>query len=132
MSARFTNICPPVPSHWAHKETATIYDTKTRKKIASVLAYPHRTRKEAKSLARHICDVLNAAETAGVVCHFTREQIVEAFKIPTNGPDIDLTDEVFKRSPYMMDACNGGNCERHDKGAEPCTDCPYCDEEGNI
>ena len=28
--------------------------------------------------------------------------------------------------------CNGGNCERHDKGAEPCTDCPYCDERGNI
>lgn len=28
--------------------------------------------------------------------------------------------------------CNGGDCERHRLGAEPCADCPYCDEEGNI
>lgn len=129
MSARFTNICPPVPSHWARKETATIYDTKTRKKIASVLAYTHRTRKEAQTLAKHICDILNAAETAGVVCHFTREQIVEAFKNAPNGPDIN--DPVFRRSPYT-DNCNGGDCQRHKLGAEPCTDCPYCDERGNI
>ena len=129
MSARFTNICPPVPSHWARKETATIYDTKTQKKIASVLAYPHRTRKEAQTLAKHICDILNAAETACVVCHFTREQIVEAFKNAPNGPDIN--DPVFRRSPYT-DNCNGGDCQRHKLGAEPCTDCPYCDESGNI
>ena len=129
MSARFTNICPPVPSHWARKETATIYDTKTRKKIASILAYPHRTRKEARTLAKHICDILNAAETAGVVCHFTREQIVEAFKNAPNGPDIN--DPVFRRSPYT-DNCNGGDCQRHKLGAEPCTECPYCDAEGNI
>ena len=27
---------------------------------------------------------------------------------------------------------NGGDCQRHKLGAEPCTDCPYCDERGNI
>ena len=129
MSARFTNICPPVPSHWARKETATIYDTKTRKKIASVLAYPHRTRKEAQTLAKQICDILNAAEIVRNDCHFTREYIVEAFKNAPNGPDIN--DPVFRRSPYT-DNCNGGDCQRHKLGAEPCTDCPYCDERGNI
>ena len=30
------------------------------------------------------------------------------------------------------DHCNGGDCQRHKLGAEPCTDCPYCDERGNI
>lgn len=27
---------------------------------------------------------------------------------------------------------DGGDCQRHKLGAEPCTDCPYCDERGNI
>ena len=30
------------------------------------------------------------------------------------------------------DDCNGGDCERHKLGAEPCAGCPYCDAEGNI
>ena len=98
MSARFTNICPPVPSHWANKETATVYDRKTNNKIATVPAFPYRTRKEALILAKRICDLLNAAENAGGARLY----------------------------------CNDGDCERHDKGAEPCTDCPYCDEAGNI
>lgn len=129
MSARFTNICPTVPSHWAHKETATIYDTKTRTKIASVLSFPFRTRKEAHGLARHICDVLNAAEMAGLTFDFTKEQFAEAFKNAPDGPG--LNDPVFNRSPYT-DNCHGGDCQRHQLGAEPCTDCPYCDERGNI
>lgn len=28
--------------------------------------------------------------------------------------------------------CNGGNCERAKLGAEPCTDCRYCDKDGNL
>jgi hypothetical protein len=30
------------------------------------------------------------------------------------------------------DYCNGGDCERHRLGAEPCAGCEFCDEEGNI
>ena len=30
------------------------------------------------------------------------------------------------------DHCNGGDCERHRLGAEPCAGCEFCDEEGNI
>ena len=59
MSAGFTNICPPVPSHWANKETATIYDMKTKMKIAIVPSYPYRTREEAKKVARQICNIFN-------------------------------------------------------------------------
>lgn len=28
--------------------------------------------------------------------------------------------------------CNGGDCEHAKLGAEPCTDCQYCDAEGNL
>ena len=28
--------------------------------------------------------------------------------------------------------CNGGDCERHRLGAEPCAGCQYCDAEGNV
>ncbi len=28
--------------------------------------------------------------------------------------------------------CNGGDCERHRLGAEPCAGCLFCDEEGNV
>ena len=36
--------------------------------------------------------------------------------------------------PKMKDGdhCNGGDCERHRLGAEPCAGCEFCDEEGNI
>lgn len=38
--------------------------------------------------------------------------------------------ELYAAKP--MDKCNGGDCERHRLGAEPCAHCPFCDEEGNI
>lgn len=77
MSARFTNICPPVPCHWANKETATIYDTQTGEKIANVCAYPHRTRKEAQGLAKLLCDALNAPENAGFVRKIKRGHVLD-------------------------------------------------------
>ena len=50
------------------------------------------------------------------------------------GCDIDGVDDFGCGSGEVFDndPCNGGDCERHKLGAEPCTDCPYCDEEGNI
>jgi hypothetical protein len=66
---------------------------------------------------------------ARIVCRFTKKQVVEAFQNGPKGPDIK--DPIFRRSPYT-DNCNGGDCERHKLGAEPCAGCPYCDAEGNI
>ena len=37
-----------------------------------------------------------------------------------------------KKQIERENKCNGGDCERHRLGAEPCALCPFCDEEGNI
>ena len=39
---------------------------------------------------------------------------------------------LYKAKQIDANHCNGGDCQRHKLGAEPCTDCPYCDEQGNI
>lgn len=54
--------------------------------------------------------------------------VVHYFKLRRGGCRVTL-----KR--YMgrdFSKCNGGDCERHRLGAEPCAHCPFCDEEGNI
>lgn len=50
------------------------------------------------------------------------------------GPYISerLNDALKRNGKKTGDICNGGDCERHRLGAEPCADCQYCDAEGNI
>ena len=67
-------------------------------------------------------------------CEFARECTDPAQN--GGGCDIDGVDDFGcdsghddeEERPY----CNGGDCERHMLGAEPCAHCPFCDEEGNI
>ena len=47
-------------------------------------------------------------------------------------PEEDFPDVFTEWLLAPMSKCNGGDCQRHKLGAEPCTDCPYCDERGNI
>jgi len=39
----------------------------------------------------------------------------------------EVTDDGLK-----MQNCNNGDCERKSYGAEPCIDCPFCDQKGNL
>jgi len=50
--------------------------------------------------------------------------------IEVDGSLIDASRVMYVKP--SEDNCNGGDCQRHKLGAEPCTDCPYCDERGNI
>ncbi len=43
-----------------------------------------------------------------------------------------LADLVVSLLNIGDEYCNGGDCERHRLGAEPCAGCQYCDAEGNI
>lgn len=64
-----------------------------------------------------------------IVCRFTKKQVVEAFQNGPKGPDVN--DLIVWGGPYTYNG-NGGDCERHRLGAEPCAGCEFCDEEGNI
>lgn len=47
-------------------------------------------------------------------------------------PDAKLLEAKTTETIKQCFVCNGGDCERHRLGAEPCAHCPFCDEEGNI
>ena len=47
-------------------------------------------------------------------------------------PEEDFPDVFPEWLLAPMSKCNGGDCIRAKLCAEPCTDCPYCDEEGNL
>ena len=47
-------------------------------------------------------------------------------------PEEDFPDVFPEWLLAPMRKCNGGDCIRARLCAEPCTDCQYCDEEGNL
>ena len=85
---------------------------------------------------------LNYACDAHGICAIDAQAVV-TFS-PREGFDAEKIGELERDlGPYISkrlndalkkggDHCNGGDCQRHKLGAEPCADCPYCDEEGNI
>ena len=63
MSGYFHTVCPKPGSPWYGKETAGIYD-RNGVKVAIVPAYPHRTKQEAKQLAKKLAQILNQTEAS--------------------------------------------------------------------
>ena len=67
-------------------------------------------------------------------CEFARECTDPAQN--GGGCDIDGVDDFGcdngQYDEYDETYCNGGDCDRHRMGAEPCERCPFCDEEGDI
>ena len=58
------------------------------------------------------------------------EKLVFAITHPVAAFHLQLLSEADRKA--QRELCNGGRCQRWQLGAEPCTDCPYCDEEGNL
>ncbi len=50
----------------------------------------------------------------------------------TKNPIIRRTGDSACAAYISREVCNNGDCERHKLGAEPCTGCRFCDEEGSI
>lgn len=64
---------------------------------------------------------------------FIMDQISLCDSCENRGECYDDSMVVDMCSAYVRDTdvCRK-HCKRADLGAEPCTDCPWCDEEGNL
>lgn len=61
MSGYFHTVCPKSGSPWYGKATAGIYN-RDGVKVAVVPAYPYRSKREARELAKKLAQALNQAE----------------------------------------------------------------------
>ena len=61
MSGYFHTVCPKPGSPWYGKATAGIYN-RDGVKVAVVPAYPYRSKREARELAKKLAQTLNQAE----------------------------------------------------------------------
>jgi len=81
---------------------------------------------------QELCDVLSKEDGFN-----SRLKVIGELSIVVNAGFHQLIEKAFGNKPNTRHekggpGCNGGNCERHKLGAEPCSDCPFCDEKGNI
>lgn len=65
------------------------------------------------------CDAFTKAEVLEMLgnCSYSKEDTIEW---------------LYAAKGECDGNCNGGDCERHKLGAEPCAGCQFCDAEGNI